>query len=768
MLLVDVPRPSLGAASQVAGAREGDTVLYAGDCDLDSILLATVTFLPSAFRSLGGCEMPQCARLPVSAVERFDVHRAALVRAANVPTAASVTLHAAALDALSVPARAALAADFVFVFDGWVVSGGARLTVPWGSGLVTLEVVRASPVSSTVPPLARIKAGATTLSILTAAQRAAAAASPRSPWKSGTRIDYARSPPRDLAESTASAVVPSPDKTPRALSIPKPPAPKASTTLPGLEHVAATLLEALAWPILAAPSFEEMRLAPQKAILMHGPPGCGKTALVRALIEDARGALAPNPVALFEPSSPIASKPSQGAVEGALRDVFSRARSFAALGGAAVIFLDEIDALVPSRSGSRGDTRSSLQSVRIVTQLLTLLDGTCDQSSSRSAGTVLVIGATNRPAALDSALRRPGRFDIEVLVPPPDAHARLRILERLLANVPLEPSTVTALPMLADDLVGFVGADIIATVRDATASALLRAKRAAVSLDDVAASARRIGASVLRGAVGLVPEMPLRVDSSAAWARIGGMDAAIARLRLAVEAPIRNVALYTRFGLRAPRGILLHGPPGNSKTTLARALGVALGAPLFALRPSDVLSAYVGEAERALRDVFARARAAAPSIVFLDEIDALVCSRNGGNSGSSLARSLLATLLTELDGVGDAGRVLVIGATNRVAALDAALLRPGRLELHIAVPSPDETGRAAVLRVHAGALPLATSVDVSELARITVGWSGARLEALCRDAALVTLRERIQMGCDAASPVSVTRAHFERALAASI
>jgi SpoVK/Ycf46/Vps4 family AAA+-type ATPase len=771
MLSFDVPCPPLGAASQVAGAREGDAVLYVDtDTDLDAILLATVSFLPSAFRSLtSGGNAPQCARLAVSAVDRFDVRRAGLVRAAHVPTAASVSLHAAALDALPVPARAALAADLVFVIDGWVVAGGARLTVPWSCGqLLTLEVVRASPMSSTAPQLARIKAGATTLSIVTAAQRAATAASPRSPWKNGARIDYARSPPRDVAVSPASATSPSPGATPRAPStIPRPPMPTASTALPGLERVAATLLEALAWPILAAPFFAEMRLAPQKAILLHGPPGCGKTALVRALVEDARCALTPKPVALFEPDTRASGMPIHGVAEGALRDVFSRAQSFAALGGAAVVFLDEVDALVPARSGSRGDTRSSLQSVRIVTQLLTLLDGTCDRSASRSSGTVLVIGATNRPAALDGALRRPGRFDIEVLVPPPDAHARLRILQHLLASVPLESAAFAALPTLAQDLVGFVGADIVATVRDAATSALLRAKRAAVSLGDLSASARRIGASALRGAAGLIPESPHRVDSSSAWARIGGMDAAIARLRSAVEAPIRNEALYARFGLRAPRGLLLHGPPGNSKTTLARALGVALGAPIFALRPSDVLSAYVGEAERALREVFARARAAAPSIVFLDEIDALVCARNGSDSGSSLARSLLATLLTELDGVGDAGRVLVIGATNRVAALDAALLRPGRLELHIAVPSPDEAGRTAVLHIYASALPLATCVDLAAVARATVGWSGARLEALCRNAALVTLRERIQSGCDAAAPVSVTRAHFESALKAT-
>jgi SpoVK/Ycf46/Vps4 family AAA+-type ATPase len=499
----------------------------------------------------------------------------------------------------------------------------------------------------------------------------------------------------------------------------------------------------------------------------------GKTALVRAVAADARALLAPRAVSVIEPDARALASHAAGAPERALRAAFGAAARAAAGGGAAILFLDEIDALAPARDGgaAAAPAREKRAAARRVAQLLTLLDGSGGGGGGgarRHAG-CLVVAATNRPAALDAALRRPGRLDVEITISPPDAAARADILRAATARLPLTGEARSAIAALAAAAAGAVGADIAAAAREAAARALRRSSAGAlppqplaVMRSDLEGALARVGAASLRGAAGLVDGGGGGGGGDAtSWACVGGADEAVSRLRTAVEAPIRHVALFARVGLAPPRGVLLHGPPGNSKTTLARALSRALGTPLFALTPADVLSAYVGEAERILRGAFARARAAAPSILLLDEIDALVGVARGG-SGGGLARGFLATLLTELDGVAASAGVLVIGATNRPAALDPALLRPGRLSIHISVQPPNEKGRKEILAIHSRRLPLAEDVDFSVLSQITPGWSGARLEALCRGAALVALREAV--AANAASVTCVNATHFSAAL----
>ena len=663
-------------------------------------------------------------------------------------------------------------------------SGGSKNLSPWKK--VAPQVYK-SPLNSSSNTMASSASGSGSPRVKNNTDSSLSpSSSPLSPLKSPIS-----SPNIILRESTTA----SRPNTPIATSSPpttttvhrppqKPSAGAALCALPGLESVGATLLTALAWPLLpgASIAFSTLNLTPSRGILLCGPPGVGKTALVRATAIDASALLSPRIVRVIEPDARLLSDPNPDAPNRALRAVFKEAEMIVRNGGAAIIFFDEIDALAPSREGrggvGEGDARAS---ARRVAQLLTLLDGT----ATRVPHGVLIIGATNRPSAVDAALRRPGRFDTEVIVHPPNADARIRILSTATANLPLSDDARESLKSLAIAAVGTVGADLTAAVREAAGASLRRASQHhhhhhhhMITRSDLATALTRVGASSLRGAVGFIPSPPtsssqtssspsnIATTSSSfadtAWSRVGGADAVVVRLREAIELPLRHSALFTKVGLSPPRGLLLFGPPGNAKTTLVTALAAALGAPLFCLSPADVLSAYVGEAEGILRRAFSSARSAAPSVLFLDEIDALV-GGSAAREGGGVARGLLATLLTELDGVanGDCG-ILVVGATNRPNTLDPALLRPGRLSLHINVPAPDTAGRIAVLLIHSRLLPLANDVHFNTLAEKTEGWSGAKLEALCRSAAFVALREAVSLGFTQVK--SVTAVHFEVAL----
>ena len=471
-----------------------------------------------------------------------------------------------------------------------------------------------------------------------------------------------------------------------------------------------------------------------RGLLLSGPPGVGKTFAVRSAVDHCRALF---PTELFAVAGGELLALGRGAAEAALRDIFRRARrcEAARAGGCAVIFLDELDAFASKRDG-QGGLPPDPAAARLAGQLLVLMDGAAPPPGAEAAAHTIVVGATNRPDALDAALRRPGRFDREIPVAAPAAPERRRILARLSA------APAAAVAAVARDCVGYVAADLAALAREAALGAHARGA-AAVEEDDLRAAMARVGASALRALAASVPDTP--------WSAVGGAAEAKRRLVAAVEWPLRHAEAFQRLRLRPPKGLLLYGPPGCSKTTLARAAATASAAAFVALSGADVYSPFVGEAERTVRDAFATARRAAPCVLFFDEIDALVGSRGiggGGGAGGAAEQRVLATFLNEMDGVESGGGdgVLVLGATNRPWAIDAALMRPGRFDRRILVGLPDAEGVAEILAIKLRGRPLADDVSVAELAEIAAGMTGAEIEGACRDAALACLREALRGG----------------------
>ena len=472
-----------------------------------------------------------------------------------------------------------------------------------------------------------------------------------------------------------------------------------------------------------------------RGLLLSGPPGVGKTFAVRSAVDHCRALF---PTELFAVAGGELLALGRGAAEAALRDIFRRARrcEAARAGGCAVIFLDELDAFASKRDG-QGGLPPDPAAARLAGQLLVLMDGAAPPPGAEAAAHTIVVGATNRPDALDAALRRPGRFDREIPVAAPAAPERRRILARLSA------APAAAVAAVARDCVGYVAADLAALAREAALGAHARGA-AAVEEGDLRAAMARVGASALRALAASVPDTP--------WSAVGGAAEAKRRLVAAVEWPLRHAEAFQRLRLRPPKGLLLYGPPGCSKTTLARAAATASAAAFVALSGADVYSPFVGEAERTVRDAFATARRAAPCVLFFDEIDALVGSRGigggGGGAGGAAEQRVLATFLNEMDGVESGGGdgVLVLGATNRPWAIDAALMRPGRFDRRILVGLPDAEGVAEILAIKLRGRPLADDVSVAELAEIAAGMTGAEIEGACRDAALACLREALRGG----------------------
>jgi len=418
-----------------------------------------------------------------------------------------------------------------------------------------------------------------------------------------------------------------------------------------------------------------------------------------------------------------------GASEQALRGVFARARDSAP----AIVFIDEIDAIAPKRDSLSGEKQVER---RMVAQLLTLLDGLDGR------GEVIVIAATNQPDALDPALRRPGRFDREIRVDPPDRPGRREILAVHCRTMPLAPDV--DLEALAEVTTGYVGADLAALCREAAMAALRRAglhdpaaprpdtESLAVTAADFAEALTQVTPTALRE---VFVELPRQ-----SWADVGGLSDLQETLMRAVMGPLRDPLLFARFGVRPVRGVLLAGPPGTGKTLVARALAAESGVGFIAVRGPELLSHWQGASERALRDLFARARSVTPCIVFFDEIDSLAGARGSGD-GATIER-MVAALLTEMDGIADREGVVVLGATNRLDRIDPALLRPGRFDLVIEMPLPDRAARAEILAVHLRRMPTAADVDVAALAEATDGFTGAELAGLCRHAALRAIAQR--------------------------
>ncbi len=515
----------------------------------------------------------------------------------------------------------------------------------------------------------------------------------------------------------------------------------------GLGRVVERIREVVELPLRHRDAFAALGIAPPKGVLLTGPPGTGKTLIARAVANESGAHF-------ILVNGPEIVDRYYGASEQQLRAVFEEARKRAP----SVIFIDEIDAIAPKREALSGEKQVER---RIVAQLLTLMDGLAGR------GEVVVLAATNLPDSLDPALRRPGRFDREIRIDPPDRAGRREILAVHSRGMPLAPDVV--LDALAERTPGMVGADLAALCREAAMAALRRAGALSPGGLAIAADSLTVGAADFEEALACVTPSALREARleipDVRWSDVAGAEALRATLARAVEWPLRNPGLFRSLGLRPPRGVLLHGAPGTGKTLVAKALANEAGCGFIAVRGPELLTEWQGATERALRDLFARARQAAPCILFFDEIDALA-PRRGTGEGATLDR-LVAQFLTEMDGVADPPGVVVLGATNRPDRMDPALLRPGRFDLLVEIPAPDAAGRAAILALHMAKLPLAGEVSVQALAEATGGWTGAELAGLCRAAALAAIGRTgiAHTGIEAGAALTVTAADVAAAFA---
>ncbi|KAG1695638.1 hypothetical protein DVH05_019377 [Phytophthora capsici] len=511
----------------------------------------------------------------------------------------------------------------------------------------------------------------------------------------------------------------------------------------GLQEELKAIREVVEQPLTNPETFEKFGLTAPKGVLLFGPPGTGKTLIARALAKELNAKV-------FTINGPEVVSKFVGESEANLRAVFAQATREAP----SLVFIDELDAICPKRDSRVGDMER-----RLVATLLTLMDGL---SGSRQ---VVVLAATNRPNALDPAVRRPGRFDREVEIGIPRAKDRLAILRVALRRLP-HKLTNSELQELSSSAHGYVGADLSALCKEAALLALHRAFASnakstgavlastdslpsfEVTLSDLKLAMRGIRPSALREISVDVPRV--------LWSDIGGQNALKQALREAVEWPLQHPEAFTRMGIRPPKGVLLYGPPGCSKTLAAKALATESGMNFIAIKGPELFSKWVGESEQQVREVFRKARAASPTVVFFDEIDALASTRGAGGSSGASDR-VLSQLLTELDGLEPLKRVLVVAATNRPDLLDPALMRPGRIDRALYVSPPDVPARQQILQIHTRKTPLASDVDLAELAIATAQFSGAELQALCREAALHAVEED-------RSAANVGKRHFVRAL----
>jgi len=495
----------------------------------------------------------------------------------------------------------------------------------------------------------------------------------------------------------------------------------------GLRPQLQRIREMIELPLRYPEVFEQLGIDAPKGVLLHGPPGCGKTLIARAIAHETEANF-------YSISGPEIIHKFYGESEAHLRKIFEEA----ARKGPSIIFLDEIDAIAPRRENTVGEVEK-----RVVAQLLALMDGLAKRQQ------LIVIAATNLPNLLDPALRRPGRFDREIAIPIPDRTGREEILSVHSRGMPL--STDVDMRHMAAITHGFVGADLEALCREAAMICLRRIMpdidfalaripyeqltKLEVGKEDFIDALREVEPSATREVFVEVPDVH--------WEDVGGLDQVKQRLIEAVEWPLQHAELFAEAGIRPPKGILLTGPPGCGKTMLAKAIANESQVNFISVKGPALLSKYIGESERGVRDMFRKAKQAAPCIIFFDEVDALVPARGAGGGDSHVADRVLSQFLTELDGVEELKGVLMLGATNRQDMLDPAILRPGRFDQIVEIPLPDEQGRRQIFEVHLRHKPLAPGIDIGKLAAATEEFSGAEIQGVCVAAALSAVRRAV-------------------------
>ena len=506
----------------------------------------------------------------------------------------------------------------------------------------------------------------------------------------------------------------------------------------GLRREIELVREMIELPLRHPELFQKLGIDPPKGVLLHGPPGTGKTLIAKAVANETDA----NFVSISGPE--IMSK-YYGESEKYLRDMFDEAEKNAPT----IIFIDEIDSIAPKRGEVTGEVER-----RVVAQLLSLMDGL------KSRGEVIVIAATNRPNAIDEALRRGGRFDREIEIGIPDMNGRLEILQVHTRGMPLSPelngegNDAGELKRIAERTHGFVGADMSSLCKEAAMHALRKflpeinmdeeipaefIEKLEVTHKDFDEAFKNIEPSALREVFFEVPQVR--------WTDVGGLDAIKQELVEAVEWPLKYPEAFEAINTKPPKGIMLFGPPGTGKTMLAKAVANESEANFISIKGPEMLSKYVGESEKAVRETFRKAKQASPAIIFFDEVDSIAPIR-GISSDSHVTERVISQMLTEMDGMEELKDVLVIAATNRPDMVDSALLRPGRLDRLIYVTPPCADARKAIFKIHLDGKPLDNKVDLAELARMTDGYVGSDIEAICREASIMALREKITPGMD--------------------
>ena len=520
----------------------------------------------------------------------------------------------------------------------------------------------------------------------------------------------------------------------------------------GLSAEIKKVREMIELPMKHPELFERLGVEAPKGVLLYGPPGTGKTLLAKALASETN--------AHFETlSGPEIMSKYYGESEEKLRQLFKTAEENAP----SIILIDEIDSIAPKREEVTGEVER-----RVVAQMLALMDG------METRGKVVVIAATNRPDSIDPALRRPGRFDREIEIGVPNRQSRLEVLQIHTRGMPLSKDVNQE--KLADVTHGFVGADLAALAREAAIRAIRRVlpeidlevesipvetlNKIEVNNDDFLSALREMDPSAMREVLVESPNVH--------WDEIGGLADVKQKLIESVEWPLTYAKLFEYMDAKAPRGILLYGPPGTGKTMLAKAVATESQANFISIKGPEFLSKWVGESEKAVRETFRKARQAAPSVVFLDEIDSIAPSRGGASSDSHVTERVISQILTELDGLESLNSVMVIAATNRPDIIDPALLRPGRFDRLIEIGLPDEQARQQILKIHMAKKPLAADIKVEELAKLTEKYSGADLGAVVNEAVMLAIREYVLSGAckidDKTCDYKVEKKHFDEAL----